>query len=255
MHRHSVIIATHKRPVLLARAIRSIKAQTDADIHVVVVSDVACAETYDVVTSLLAKDDVFVQRSGVPGPAASRNVGIKVADAAFVAFLDDDDAFTEDFFRAIDPHLSDADVVYTDYHVVHERVEGAAFVPVSAEKRSLANRSTDELHVKNFIPLHCLIYPRHVVAQRQFDPTLVLNEDWGFLLDVAQDTAFRHVDLEGPIIYTRDRADNRGRSNDHLLVETYRRIYRAFPGPTPAIKAARQAFLESNGIEAAVADL
>ena len=255
MHRHSVIITTHKRPVLLARAIQSIKDQSYGAIQIVVVSDVACSETYNVVTSLLATNDVFVQRSGEPGPAGSRNLAIKLVDSAFVAFLDDDDAFTETFFREVDTHLSERDVLYTDYHVVHERPEGTGFVPVSAEKRSLTGKAIDDLHVKNFIPLHCLIYPRHVLLQRQFDPSLSLNEDWSFLLDIAQDTPFRHVPIEGPIIYTRARADNRGRSNDHLLVETYRRIYKAFSAPTPAIKAARQAFLTSNGIEAAIDDL
>ncbi|WP_158811879.1 glycosyltransferase [Beijerinckia sp. L45] len=255
MHRHSVIITTHKRPLMLARAIQSVKDQSYGAIQLVIVSDVACAETYGVVTSMLTASDVFIQRSGVPGPAASRNVGLKLVDAAFVAFLDDDDAFTEDFFRTIDPDLDDGSVLYTDYHVVHERAEGAGYVPVSAEKRSLANKALDDLHVKNFIPLHCLVYPTAVVRKRLFDPSLSLNEDWGFLLDVAQDTPFRHVPIEGPIIYTRERADNRGRSNDHLLVDTYRRIYRTFPAPTPSIRIARQAFLQDNGIGSSLDDL
>jgi glycosyltransferase involved in cell wall biosynthesis len=255
MHRHSVVITTHKRPALLGRAIRSIKDQTVAAIQLVIVSDVACPETYGVVTSLLGDGDLFVQRNGKPGPAASRNVGIKLVDAEFAVFLDDDDAFTPDFFRDIDPHLSGGDVVYTNYHTVFERADGDGFVPYAAEKRVISNNSIDDLHVKNFIPLHCLVYPTPIVRQRQFDPTLILNEDWGFLLDVAAVAPFRHVPIEGPIVYTRDRVDNRGRSNDHLLVETYRRVYKTFPAPTQAIKLKRHAFLEANDIEASLADL
>ena len=255
MHRHSVIITTHKRPVLLARAIQSIKSQLYDDIQIVVVSDVDCPETYRVATSMLGDSDVFVLRGGQPGPAASRNVGLKLVDAAFVTFVDDDDAFTEGFFHTIDAHLTEGDVVYTDYHVVHERAEGAGFVPVSAEKHSLSGKAIDDLHVKNFIPLHCLIYPTAIVRHRQFDQTLSLNEDWAFLLDVARDASFRYVPIEGPIIYTRQHADNRGRSNDHLLIETYQRIYKAWPGPTPAIKAARRDFFQNNGIEASLDDL
>ena len=255
MHRHSVIITTHNRPKMLARAIQSIKNQTFGGIQLIVVSDIACAATYAIVTSMLETHDVFVQRKGLPGPAASRNVGLKLADAEYIAFLDDDDAFTQDFFHTIDKYLVADSVAYTDYHVVNERAEGEDFIPINAQKRSLRNKNFDDLYTKNFIPLHCVVYPSAVVTKRQFDSTLTLNEDWAFLLDVAQDTPFSYVPIEGPIIYTRESADNRGRSNEHLLVETYRRVYKAFPGQTPATKIARQSFLRANAIEATLDEL
>ena len=256
MHRHSVVITTHKRPVLLGRAIRSVKDQTIEDnIQIIVVSDVDCPQTYAAAVPLLGAGDAFVQRAGAPGPAASRNIGLKLVDAAFTAFLDDDDAFTSDFFEKIDAYLSHDDVLYTDYHVVFETSVETGCKPLRAEKRSLGERGIGDLHVKNFIPLHCAVYPTRVIRDLSFDTALKLNEDWAFLLDVAKKAAFRHLPVEGPIIYTRERADNRGRSNDDLLIETYQTIYKTWPAPTTALKQARQAFLQANGVAAEISDL
>lgn len=244
----SVVITTHKRPHFLRRAIQSIKTQTKPDIQVIVVSDIVCSETHQVASTLLSNDDLFLQRSGQPGPAASRNLGMSLATGDYLAFLDDDDAFTEEFFAAIEPQLRDDDIVYTNYHVVFERSENGAFSPYHAEHRSLVNNKLDDIYVKNFIPLHCLVYPRSRVAMHQFDTSLVLNEDWDFILNVLQKTSLRHIESNGPVIYSRQTADNRGRRNDHLLEDTYRRIYRAWPAPTHAIKLARQSFLGAHGI-------
>lgn len=251
MSKLSVIITTHERPRLLARAIASLKTQQDADIQVIVVSDTACAATHAVATGMLTGPDRFLVRADTRGPAASRNAGLRLADGDHVVFLDDDDAFTERFFCTLAPHLTDTDIVYTNYHVVLERVQGDEYVPLTAQHRPLGERAIADLYVKNFIPLHCLVYPRAVVERCTFDPTLPLNEDWEFLLAAAAQAPLRHVPIDGPIIYARERADNRGRSNDDLLETVYRRIYAQWPAPTPEIADARRRFFSQHNLQAA----
>jgi glycosyltransferase involved in cell wall biosynthesis len=255
MYDFTVVITTHRRPLLLSRALHSLRGQTDGNIQIVVVSDISCPETYDVVGQFLTGEDRFVQRSGQPGPAASRNVGMKLIEGEFAVFLDDDDAFTENFFADVKGHLTKDSVLFSDYHVVFERAHEQGYVPTSAEYKPLAARNIDEIHVKNFIPLHCLVYPAEVLRRCTFDPTLKLNEDWDFLLAVVREMPFRHVPITGPMVYSREKADNRGRSNNELLVDTYRRVYRKWPAPRPDIAAARHSFFAANGVEAALADL
>jgi len=255
MARFCVVITTHERPLLLTRAIRSVKARQADAVQIILVSDVVCEATQRVASSLLDGDDIFVQRGGHKGPAESRNIGIRLADADFVIFLDDDDALGPTYLRDAALHATADTVLYTDFHAILERVEPQGYVPVAGERRSLANRVVEDLHVKNFIPPACLVYPLAALRGRRVDRDLVLNEDWDFILNILADFPFRHVPIDGPVIYTRDVADNRGNRNNHLLEQTYRAIYRNRPAPTPALKRARQAFLAANGIAAALDDL
>ena len=236
----SVIITTHARPLFLRRAIGSIKAQSLGDVQTIVVSDTTCPETQRIASALLDGSDLFIQRHGPCGPADSRNVGLCAAEGDHIAFLDDDDAFTERYFEHVRPHLGPDHIVYTNYHVVFETHDATRLTPVAAEARDLGARRPLDLFVKNFIPQHCLIYPAAIVKRCRVDPRLELNEDWDFLLQAAAFAELRHVPIDGPIVYTRDVADNRGGRQNERLEDVYRRIYARHPAPSPAIHEARE---------------
>jgi GalNAc5-diNAcBac-PP-undecaprenol beta-1,3-glucosyltransferase len=254
MTRYSIIITTHRRADLLSRAVASVKAQAGSP-QVIIVSDAGCEETDRVADRLLDGADLYVRRLGSPGPAASRNLGIRVADGDYLLFLDDDDAVSPGFLAGIEPHADPHAVLYTDYFSILERLEEGGPVPISGERRPLGGADLDTIHIKNFIPLPCLIYPAAAVRHRRVEPDLALNEDWDFILNVMTEFPLRHVPVEGPVIFTRHTADNRGRTNDHLLVDTYRRIYKRWPAPTSDLKRARQAFFASLDLPAALDDL
>ena len=133
--------------------------------------------------------------------------------------------------------------------MVLERLDGNEPVPQGFERRNLAAIPVNAIHVKNFIPSPCLVYPRPALEGRRFDPSLVLIEDWDFVLNVMAGTPLRHVPIDGPVIHTRVAADNRRRSNDHLLVATYLQIYANRPAPTHERHTARQALLASVGVD------
>jgi glycosyltransferase involved in cell wall biosynthesis len=86
----SVIIPTHDRPHLLARALESVAAQTHPAVEVLVVDD---GSTPRVPTDLTAgRHTVRVLRHETArGPGAARNTGIGAATGELIAFLDDDD--------------------------------------------------------------------------------------------------------------------------------------------------------------------
>jgi glycosyltransferase involved in cell wall biosynthesis len=89
----SVVIPTYRRPDLVSRAVTSVLDQTMDDLEVIVVvdgrDDATCAALNAITDSRL--------RVHVPdrhlGNADARNAGIALARAAWVAFLDDDDAW------------------------------------------------------------------------------------------------------------------------------------------------------------------
>jgi glycosyltransferase involved in cell wall biosynthesis len=93
--RVSVVIATRRRPELLARCLAALRAQTlpGTEYEVIVADDGPDDETRDTVAAARAGDGPslrYAPVAGRHGPAAARNVGWRLAAAAAVAFTDDD---------------------------------------------------------------------------------------------------------------------------------------------------------------------
>ena len=86
----SVIIPTYRRPELLAKAVRSVLAQTINDLECLVVDD-ASPERPEVPHDPRVR---VVRRKKNEGEPAARNTGLKQAKGRYVAFLDDDDRYT-----------------------------------------------------------------------------------------------------------------------------------------------------------------
>ncbi|MFU8875991.1 glycosyltransferase family 2 protein [Micromonospora sp. SL4-19] len=83
----ATVILTYRRPDVLRRAVESVLAQTVTDQVVIVVDDGGGQ-----IPELPADPRLHVvsQRRNINVPGVSRNIGIRLADSQFVAFLDDD---------------------------------------------------------------------------------------------------------------------------------------------------------------------
>ncbi|WP_158284209.1 glycosyltransferase [Azospirillum sp. TSO22-1] len=258
--RLSVIIPTHHRPQLLVRAVGSVKMQSQGRVQVIVVADDWDAGTYGAVAGLLDGQDLFLQRCGAPGPAASRNLGLDLASAEHILFLDDDDSFPPGFVNTL---LSSLDceseaVFFCNPRFVEEERRPDGIVVLGEQDVDLANVSLAEIEVKNRIPNNCLVFPRKLLLGRRFDDSLVLFEDWEFLLNVLADAELRHLPIRGPNTHKTDRqlGGRRGASNDHMLLDCILSIYRKWPGRCPQTPAARRVFLQNaNAVEEGADDM
>lgn len=94
----AVVIPVANRPEMLARALRSVQAQTVRADQVVVVDDASVDETPDVARSFGVQ---LVQRSVSTGSGAARNTGIAAVSADWVAFLDSDDEWLPDHLERL----------------------------------------------------------------------------------------------------------------------------------------------------------
>lgn len=86
----SVIIPTYNRSQLLKQAIASVLSQTFADLEIWVVNDGSIDDTGEVVVAIGDPRVHYIYQVN-SGLAAARNAGIRQAQGAYVAFLDDDD--------------------------------------------------------------------------------------------------------------------------------------------------------------------
>lgn len=95
--RVSVVVPTCNRPGPLRRALASIRALEGRDIQlqIIVADNGACPETRTAAAEFGARYLTVEQK----GPSAARNAAMFAANGDYIAFLDDDDAWTEGHLR------------------------------------------------------------------------------------------------------------------------------------------------------------
>ena len=247
----SVIIATHRRAGLLARALASVRAQRHPFAQVVVVSDCIDHETWQVATAHAGDDDLFIQRQGTPGPALSRNRGMQVARADYLVFLDDDDTFRPDFLAdvvAARAGLPINEILYTNFEVIEEgeRADGAA---ARSQTIDISTIDVASIQVKNFIPNNCQIFPRACLSEVVFDSGMAY-EDWDFLLSACAQRSPRHVPVFGPCIHKHAPSGGaqRGEQNQGELLDCYLKVYQKHPPLNPHVAALRAQLFASMGL-------
>lgn len=119
--RVSVIIPTYNRSHVVKDAIGCVTAQTEADSQIIVVDDGSVDDTRAVVEACGdGRVGYFYKPNG--GPASARNFGLSKAEGDFVAFLDSDDAWPENYLEVMLSKLEDAREfggAYSPITVVH----------------------------------------------------------------------------------------------------------------------------------------
>jgi glycosyltransferase involved in cell wall biosynthesis len=256
---YSIIMPTHGRPKLLERAIKSVKACKFSEIELIVVADEIDKETFAVAADLLEEEDTFIKRSGSPGPALSRNFGIDHAKGARILFLDDDDALQPEFLLAAktycDKHPDE--VLFTNYRVIEENREDLSSLGTVTDIK-VDGQSIEEVYVKNFIHNHTCLYPAYALKNKRQDEHLASLDDWDFLLNVMSQTKFRHIALDGPVIYkdyvnVGNRRGSADKAKGAMVMIDYLYIYRRWPAPTEQLKLKRKDLLKSVGLDVPLA--
>ena len=118
----SVIIPTYNRARKVARAVRSVLAQTHGDVDVIVVDDGSTDETRTLVCDTFGGDArVRYVRQDNRGVSAARNHGIRLVKGDFAALLDSDDVWLPwklELQTACLGAFSDAGMVWSDMTAV-----------------------------------------------------------------------------------------------------------------------------------------
>lgn len=96
----SVVTPLYNKAASIGRAVESVLAQTFAEFEMIIVDD---GSTDDSAARVEAIDDprITLVRQTNQGAAAARNHGVALARAAYVAFLDADDAWMPEFLSTI----------------------------------------------------------------------------------------------------------------------------------------------------------
>ena len=91
----SVIIPTYNRERFVGKAIDSVMRQSFTDLELIVIDDGSTDGTRHILATYGADVRCIFQENA--GVSSARNAGIRVAQGTWVAFLDSDDEWTEDY--------------------------------------------------------------------------------------------------------------------------------------------------------------
>ncbi|UUZ90161.1 glycosyltransferase family 2 protein [Paenibacillus sp. P25] len=128
----SVVIATHKRPVYLDKALESVFRQTVLPAEIIVSEDGLDPETERVVTRYRGRGIPIRYERHEPklGQLKNRNAALQLASCEYVAILDDDDEWCETYLQktweALEHHpqcgfcFTDHYLIDTQGNILHE---------------------------------------------------------------------------------------------------------------------------------------
>lgn len=119
----SVIIPTYNRIDTLPRSMESVLCQTYGNLELIVVDDGSTDGTEEYVKGMSDGRIRYVKGDGNRGPAAARNMGVRLAQGEYVAFQDSDDEWHPDKLEKQMGLLLDSeqgnDMVYCEYTRYH----------------------------------------------------------------------------------------------------------------------------------------
>jgi glycosyltransferase involved in cell wall biosynthesis len=185
MPKVSIVIPTHNRAVLLARAIESAQ-QAGTDAEVIVIDDASTDSTPDLCAGL--KGIRYVRLPYNSGLARARNVGILESSADYVAFLDDDDLRLP---GSLDAQLRALDAEPEAAFCYGRALIGDARRQLPTGEIYPADCPSGDIFwlllEHNFIPMPSVVARKSSLLQHgSFDTELRLIEDWDMWLRLSE---------------------------------------------------------------------
>lgn len=202
--RASIIIPTYNYAQYLPAAIESALAQT-VPVEVIVVDDGSTDGTWTDVIARLS-DDIHAARAAATfhayrsghvimgvrrphaGPSIARNVGLDLATAPFVMFLDADDVIAPDKIEKQLAVFDDSvDWVLCDVRIEDEAKGRArnASEQYDYSRKNIGGWIAPQLRDANFIPVMAPLVRRDLLEGIRFSDARV-PEDWPFWIEVAE---------------------------------------------------------------------
>ena len=195
----SIVLPTYKRAHLLATAMRSVLAQTYANLELIVVDDNSPDDTAQVVASFDDPRIRYVKNDPNLKLPRALNRGFAMARGDYLTWTSDDNLLAPTAVERMVGALAGGacDFVYADYWLFSE--QDADGRPVDPQHDRLPD--TLQLDRGNHIGA-CFLYTRGLYeAVGDYDPELFLVEDYDYFLRAARRFGFCHI--AEPLYYFR----------------------------------------------------
>ncbi len=193
----SVIIPTYNRGYCIENAIRSVLKQDYENMEILIVDDGSADDTQAVVQSIEDTRIHYYKNPCNKGAAASRNVGIQLAQGKYIAFQDSDDEWLEGKLRQQVELLecSDYGMVYSCFEreFPDGRVEKVPREAIQQEAKQ--GYIYPYLLAESFISTQTMLVRKEILEQLQgFDEALKSYEDYDLAIRIARECQVAFID-------------------------------------------------------------
>ncbi|EFC7328542.1 glycosyltransferase family 2 protein, partial [Escherichia coli] len=226
----SVVIPTHSRPNLLRKAIESVLNQTYKPCEIIVVDDTESEETARCLSVINSDIPIRLKYNTSSGAGSSRNLGAKIANGDFVAFLDDDDLWlpTKLETQMYELRHTQYDAIFCQMIINYEGVN----IQYSTRAKNVAE-PLKEICIENFIgaTISCVIRRSIFMKLGGFDERFKAREEYDLWIRVIQSNAKIKI-IEKPLTisnrsFVRNRISSNINNYEHgisLINEKYARL-------------------------------
>lgn len=193
MPRISVIIPTYNRAAVVRDAIECVMGQTETNSEIIVVDDGSVDDTRAVVENCGdGRVDYLYKSNG--GPASARNFGLSKARGKYVAFLDSDDTWPQNYLEVMLSKLersSEFGAAYSRITVVHS--DGTEVKSYKAPEGK-SGWITKDLFKRGFVWPSAAVFRSCVWESNFFDELMPrTSEDSDAFLRLSMHTQFLFV--------------------------------------------------------------
>jgi len=185
----SVIIPCFNSEKYIGLTLDRLFKQSMKDFEVIVVDDGSTDKTREILATY--KKGIRVIESSHQGASEARSMGVKAASGEIIQFLDSDDWLDDEAlekkYKALVRY--DADVVYTGYQRVYEKLDGKLVEgPIFLKKMEDISEDKQLVAFTEFWALHSQLYRKKVIeAVSFFNPKLKIIQDVRLFFDVVRD--------------------------------------------------------------------
>jgi glycosyltransferase involved in cell wall biosynthesis len=192
MPRVSVIIPTYNRAQFITQAIKSVLKQTLRDFELIIIDDGSTDNTKEIIGSNNYWLRYYFQEN--KGVSAARNLGIRLAEGEYIAFLDSDDTWRKQKLA----HQMAFFEQNPEYKICHTNETWYRHGEHLNQKKK--HQKFSGWILEQLLPI-CIVSPSSVVIHREvfnkagfFDETLPVCEDYDLWLRIGVFYPFLFLD-------------------------------------------------------------
>lgn len=197
----SIIIPTYNQARFLDKALISVINQTYKNWEILIINNKSIDETYSVAHKYKDTRIKYFEINNKGIIAKSRNLGIKVSQGEWIAFLDSDDWWTEDKLETCLENIDDnVDLIYHKLEIVYEQSKSYFKKNIGRQlnKPILRDLLVGMITKGNAIGNSSVIVRKHIFNKTGYiseNPKIVSSEDFNTWLKIAKLTnQFKYVD-------------------------------------------------------------
>ena len=208
MPRFSVVIPLFNKEEFIKDSLNSVLFQTYKDFEIIIVNDCSTDSSLNIVKQFTDNRIKIIEHPKNKGLSASRNTGIKIANADYIAFLDADDLWKPDFLEKIDfliESYPQASLFATKYEVLlknNQILEHQFRIKDFNEHGIIPNFFENNLNQSIFYPSCLCVYKKVFESIGYYNESINYSEDVDFNIRSQANFKFAYLN-EALVTYLR----------------------------------------------------